>query len=112
MELNDMARRLDEETVAVELREPQIRDPGSDGDRSKAGPNMRRVIEAIEALPAVEREAFNLVRIQGLTQPEAAGVAGCSKRTLQRRLSRSLVLLTQRLGDLRRPPHSPPDPDC
>lgn len=100
-----MARRLGKEPAAVELRESLTLDPasaGSEGESaSQPGAELHRILQAIEALPDEEREAFDLVRIQGLTQPEAAAVAGCSERTLQRRLSRSLVLLTARLGDLR-----------
>jgi RNA polymerase sigma factor (sigma-70 family) len=106
-ELNDVARRLDEEQGAVELRDSRPA-PGlaSAEEHSGVGSSFARVLDAIESLPDEEREAFKLVRIQGLTQPEAAAVAGCSERTLQRRLSRSLVLLTARLGDLRSRRHA------
>jgi DNA-directed RNA polymerase specialized sigma24 family protein len=40
------------------------------------------------------------VRIQGMTQPEAATVLGVSAKTVQRRLNRGLLLLAERLGDL------------
>ena len=46
-------------------------------------------------------EAFDLVRIQGLTKPEAAEVLGVSAKTVQRRLNRSLLLLAKELDDLR-----------
>ena len=39
-------------------------------------PDARRMLEAIDGLPEDEREAFDLVRIQGLTQAEAAEVLG------------------------------------
>ena len=41
------------------------------------------------------------MRIQGLTQPEAAEVLGVSVKTVQRRLNRGLVLLAEQLDDLR-----------
>jgi RNA polymerase sigma-70 factor (ECF subfamily) len=59
------------------------------------------MLEAIENLPEDEREVFSLVRIQGLTQPEVAEILGVSSKTVQRRLNRSLLLLTQQLEDLR-----------
>jgi RNA polymerase sigma-70 factor (ECF subfamily) len=65
------------------------------------GPDGRRMLEAIENLPEDEREVFSFVRIQGLTQPEAAEILGVSSKTVQRRLNRSLLLLTQQLEDLR-----------
>jgi RNA polymerase sigma-70 factor (ECF subfamily) len=61
------------------------------------------MLEAIESLPDDEREAFELVRIQGMTIVEAAEITGTTDRTVHRRLSRALVLLTGRLGDLRPP---------
>jgi RNA polymerase sigma-70 factor (ECF subfamily) len=96
--LNDLARRLDEVPAAAELREGLVPAPvRSDSGLSSAG---RRILEAIEGLPEGEREAFDLVKIQGLTQAEAAQVLGVSLRTVKRWLSRSLRLLTARLGDL------------
>jgi RNA polymerase sigma-70 factor (ECF subfamily) len=41
--------------------------------------------EKVEALPAEEREAFDLLWYQELSQPEAAALLGVSERTLRRR---------------------------
>ena len=71
-------------------------------------PDGRRMLEAIANLPENEREAFDLVRIQGLTQAEAAQVLGVSAMTVNRRLNRGLQLLTETLEDLR-PPEKAPD---
>jgi RNA polymerase sigma factor (sigma-70 family) len=95
-ELNDLARRLDEQPAAVELPEA-VALAGSD---SALSPVARRMIEAIDGLPQEEREAFDLVRIQGLTHAEAAGVLGVSTKTVQRRLNHALRLLAERLADL------------
>src|SRR5262244_1917358 len=65
-ELNDMARRLDEEPAAVGLRDGLV--PAPAGSDSGLSPEGRRMLEAIDRLPEGEREAFDLVRIQGLTQ--------------------------------------------
>ncbi len=59
------------------------------------------MLDAIEGLPEVEREIFNLVRIQGLTHAEAADVVGVSEKTVQRRLNQARLLLAERLADLR-----------
>ena len=97
-ELNDMARRLDEQPTAVELREGLVPAPASsDSGLTPAG---RRMLEAIGRLPEGEREAFELVRIQGLTQAEAAQVLGVSTMTVNRRLNRGLQLLAEALDDL------------
>src|SRR5438270_7186563 len=97
-ELNDMARRLDEQPAAVELRDGLV--PAPAGSDSGLTPDGIRMLEAIDSLPESEREAFDLVRIQGMTQAEAAQVLGVSVMTVNRRLNRSLHLLTETLGDL------------
>jgi RNA polymerase sigma-70 factor (ECF subfamily) len=97
-ELNDLARRLDNQPVAMELREGQIPAPASSD--SGLSPDGRRMLEEIDSLPEHEREAFDLVRIQGLTYAEAAELLDVVPKTVQRRLDRGLQLLTERLGDL------------
>ncbi len=98
-ELNDLARRLDERPANVELSEGLV--PAPPGSDSVLTPDARRIFEAIDGLPEDEREVFNLVRIHGLSQPEAAEVLGVSVKTVQRWLNRSLVLLAEQLDDLR-----------
>jgi RNA polymerase sigma-70 factor (ECF subfamily) len=98
-ELNDLARRLDERPAAVELREGLVPAPASSD--SGLTPVTRRMLDAIAALPEEEREAFDLVRIQGLTQAEAAQVLGVAAGTVNRRLNRGLQLLLEALDDLR-----------
>ena len=102
-ELNSLARKLDEQARAVELHESRVPArpaPSEGGSAAQAGPGLARILAAIEGLPEEEREVFNLVRIQGMTQPEAARVVGVATKTIQRRLSRSLVMLADRLGDM------------
>ena len=105
-ELNDMARRLDEQPAAVELDEGLV--PAPDGSDSGLSPDAHRIFEAIDHLPEDEREVFDLVRIQGMPQAEAARVLGVSPMTVKRRLNRGLRLLTEKLADLR-PSEQPPD---
>jgi RNA polymerase sigma factor (sigma-70 family) len=98
-ELNDVARRLDEQPRAVELREDLVPAPASSA--SVLSTDGRRMLKAIEELPEDEREVFGLLHIQGLAQTEAAEVLGVSVRTVQRRLNRSLLSLAEQLDDLR-----------
>jgi RNA polymerase sigma-70 factor (ECF subfamily) len=98
-ELNDLARRLDERPANIELREEIVPAPASSD--SILTPDARRILDAIDGLPEDEREAFNLLKVHGLTYPEAAEVLGVSVKTVQRRLNRSLVLLAEQLNDLR-----------
>ena len=97
-ELNDMARRLDEQPAPTELRDESVPAPAS----SDTGltPDGRRILAAIDRLPEGEREAFDLVRIQGMSQAEAAQVLEVSVMTVNRRLNRGLQLLAGTLEDL------------
>src|SRR5258706_2655572 len=97
-ELNDMARRLDERPPVAELREDMIAAPAE--SVSGPTPDASRILRAIEDLPEAERESFDLVRIQGLSQAAAAGVLGVSPMTVNRRLHRALQQLAASLADL------------
>jgi RNA polymerase sigma-70 factor (ECF subfamily) len=66
------------------------------------------MLRAIDALPEEEREVFDRVRIQGMTQAEAAELLGVSAATVKRRLSRGVLLLAEQPADLR-PGERPPD---
>jgi hypothetical protein len=81
-ELNDLARRLNEQPAAVGLPEGLVPAPATSG--SGLSPDGRRMLRAIGALPDEGREVFDLVRIQGMTQAEAAEVLGVSPETFNR----------------------------
>ena len=103
-----MARRLDEQPAAEELREELVPAPASSD--SGLTPNGRRILTAIDQLPEGEREAFDLVQVQGLSQAEAARVLEVSVATVNRRLNRGLQLLTATLADLYPGEESPGTP--
>jgi RNA polymerase sigma factor (sigma-70 family) len=105
-ELNDLARRLDKQPAAAELCEGRVPAPASSA--SGLSPDGLRMLRAIDELPEEEREVFDLVRIQGMTQTEVAQVLGVSAVTVKRRLSRGLRLLAEQLADLRSG-EDPPD---
>jgi RNA polymerase sigma-70 factor (ECF subfamily) len=105
-ELNDLARRLDDQPAAVALCEGTVSSPASSD--SGLTPDSRRMLQAISELPEDEREAFDLVRVQGMTHSEAAQVLGVSATMVKRRLNRGLRLLTEQLADLR-PSQAPRD---
>jgi RNA polymerase sigma factor (sigma-70 family) len=98
-ELNDLARRLDNQPAAVELNEELVAAPAS--STSGLTSDGLRMLQAIGGLPEDEREAFDLVRIQGMTQVEAAELLDVSVVTVKRRLTRGLRLLEEQLADLR-----------
>ena len=82
----------------MELEEGLVPVPPSSA--SGLSPDGLRMLTAIDSLPEGEREAFDLVRIQGLSQTEAAQLLGVSVMTVSRRLNRGLQLLAATLGDL------------
>jgi DNA-directed RNA polymerase specialized sigma24 family protein len=89
----------------VELREGLVTAPASSFGLSLDG---RCVLQAIGDLPEDEREAFDLVLVQGISHTAAAQVLGVSGVTAKRRLNRGLRLPVERLADLR-PGEGPPD---
>jgi len=116
-ELNDLARRLDGRELATELHDshmPTAAAPCSQVDTGTAAapvpsPELDRILAAIDGLPEEEREVFNLLRVQGMTKPEAARIVGVSTKTVQRREIRAIVMLNGALADLnpaRKPPTS------
>ena len=102
-ELNDLARRLDQQPVALQIDEGAVPAAASTASLSlsQLTPRHRRVLDAIDRLPEDEREVFSLVRVQGLSHVEAAEVVGVSTKTIQRRLNRALLLLWKELEHLR-----------
>jgi RNA polymerase sigma-70 factor (ECF subfamily) len=54
--------------------------------------------QAVDRLPNEEREVFDLIWYQGLSQDEAAELLGVNVRTLKRRWREARVLLHQALG--------------
>jgi RNA polymerase sigma-70 factor (ECF subfamily) len=102
-ELNDLSRRLDKQPVFLEMDSEEPAAPASsDSGLSEDG---RRMLDAIDRLPGDEREAFDLVRIQGMTHAEAGQILGVTPLTVKRRLNRGLRLLASELSDLQ-PPES------
>jgi RNA polymerase sigma-70 factor (ECF subfamily) len=74
-QMNDLARRLDNQPAAVASPETDVAGPPSSCD-SCLTPDGRRMLQAIDGLPEDEREVSDLVGIQGLTHAEAAAVVG------------------------------------
>jgi RNA polymerase sigma-70 factor (ECF subfamily) len=96
-ELNDLARRLDKQAPDVELLDSLA--VAIDSSGSELSQEALKMLKAIEDLPEDEREVFSLIRIQGMTQAEAAEITGASLKTIQRRLNRSLLLLMEMLPE-------------
>ena len=93
-----MARRLDEQPEALELRDESV--PASASSATGITPDRRRLLAAIDRLPEGECEASDLVQTQGMSQAEAAQVLAVWVMTVHRRLHRGLQLLAATLADL------------
>jgi RNA polymerase sigma-70 factor (ECF subfamily) len=106
-QLNDLARRLDQQPAVAALTESRVAAPAS-STGSGLTPDGRRMLAAIEGLPDEEREVFDLVGIQGLTHSEAGTVVGVSLKTVKRRLNRARLLLADQLTDLQPAPLEEP----
>jgi RNA polymerase sigma-70 factor (ECF subfamily) len=74
---------------------PDPRDTTHDPSRLAAWTDFHR---EVESLPAEEREAFDLLFYQGLSQAEAAVVLDVSERTIKRRWQAARLRLVQALG--------------
>lgn len=103
-ELNGLVRELDAQRYEplpsdVTARESQASD-------ERFSPLGHHILEAIHGLPQSDQDIFNLVRLHGMTQRDAAQVLGISERTVERRLKRILPRLWAELGGLQ-PPHGP-----
>jgi RNA polymerase sigma-70 factor (ECF subfamily) len=75
---------------------PNPEDTTRDPDRLAAWTDFHR---AVEALPAEEREVFDLLFYQGLSQAEAAVVLDASERTIKRRWQAARLRLSRKLGE-------------
>ena len=101
-ELNDLARRVDkQQTIALNTLDPVA--PCAQTTQAESH-TLRRILAAIDELPADEREVFELVRVQGMSHLEAGELLCVSQKTVQRRLRRGVLLLAEALRDLQ------PDP--
>jgi RNA polymerase sigma-70 factor (ECF subfamily) len=74
---------------------PNPADTTRDPDRLAAWTDFHR---QVESLPVEERDAFDLLFYQGLSQAEAATVLDVSERTIKRRWQAARLRLVQALG--------------
>jgi RNA polymerase sigma factor (sigma-70 family) len=111
-ELIDLARKYDGPEGLGAHHSTKVRDPGGDGgarngrgrDPSQTTHDPHRLASwtefhrRIEALGEDDRELFDLIWYQGLTQSQAAEVLGVSERTVCRRWIAARLKLDEALG--------------
>jgi RNA polymerase sigma factor (sigma-70 family) len=73
-------------------------DEASPEDSAAARERLRRLAEAVQGLPAQTRRAFELHKLEGLSQAEAADRLGVSRKTVEKQVSAALRLLLAKLG--------------
>lgn len=77
-------------------------DPGPDPSRSNDSREAyARLVEALRALPARQREAFSLRVLEELDGETTARVMGCSEGSVKTHLSRAREALARQLEDFR-----------
>ena len=59
---------------------------------------LAKVAEAVAELPPKTRQAFELHKLQGLTQEETAQALGVSRKTVEKQISTALQRLMAKLG--------------
>lgn len=85
---------LDEQTLDLLAREPQVPDHGTDADTAL------EVTAALRTLPAEQRAALVLVDMLGYPVADAAAVLGVSTGTIKSRCARGRARLVPRLAHL------------
>ncbi len=71
---------------------------GNDPEAESEGREFRRLLEeAVESLPPRFKAAFLLVASRGMNHAEAAGVLGCSEKTVSWRMHKARKILRDRL---------------
>jgi RNA polymerase sigma factor (sigma-70 family) len=116
-ELNEFARELDTydcepltgDVIAEEPPDERDEEPNADDDDETFSPLARRIQEAIDGLTPTDRDIFTLVRLQEMTQADAADELGISSKTVQRRLRHILPQLWAKLGERQPPRWAPPN---
>jgi RNA polymerase sigma factor (sigma-70 family) len=80
--------------VSASARDPDPADTTHDPDRLESWTDFHR---QAEALPPEERETFDLLYYQGISQTEAAAILDVSERTIKRRWQSARLLLHEAL---------------
>ena len=84
----------------VELDEiPEVESPDNPAKQAEARESLARFLQALEALPAAQREAFLLHEEGGLTAAEIAAATGSNEEAAKSRLRYAMAKLRAALDD-------------
>ncbi|KPN05868.1 RNA polymerase sigma factor [Xanthomonas arboricola] len=92
------ARIVSIESVAEIERLDITQDERSPERHAIAGQELRRIGEALAALPDKCRQVFLLRKVDGLSQREIAALLGISENTVEKHIVKGLRLLMARMG--------------
>ena len=85
-------------TQGADIAGHDVADEASPEQAVAARDRLRRVLEAIRALPPRTRRAFELHRLEGLSQEQTAQALGVSRKTVEKQVSAALKQLLVRLS--------------
>jgi RNA polymerase sigma-70 factor (ECF subfamily) len=84
-------------TRSAEFAGQDVMDEASPEQAAAARERLRRTLAAIETLPPRTRQAFQLHRLDGLTQEQTAQALGVSRKTVEKQVSAALKQLLAKL---------------
>jgi RNA polymerase sigma-70 factor (ECF subfamily) len=87
---------------SVDLAGQEVADAASPEQAAVASERLRRTLAAIESLPPRTRRAFELHRLEGLSQEQTAQALGVSRKTVEKQVSAAVKHLLARLRKVER----------
>jgi len=84
-------------TQGAEFAGHDVMDEASPEQAAAARERLRRTLAAIQGLPPRTRQAFQLHRLEGLSQEQTAQALGVSRKTVEKQVSAALKQLLAKL---------------
>ena len=79
----------DDDGMDTSDRHPELADPDAFADPDdRLPPDVRKMREIVATCTEKQQEAYRLVYIEGYTEEEAAGIAGCTQQGIHDRIKR------------------------
>jgi RNA polymerase sigma factor (sigma-70 family) len=86
------------QTRTVDVGGESVADEPSPEQNTAARQRLAKVAEAVAELPPKTRRAFELHKLEGLTQEETAQALGVSRKTVEKQIATALQKLVARFG--------------
>jgi len=85
-------------THSADVQGHEVMDAASPEQAAVASERLRRTLEAIQSLPPRTRRAFELHRLEGMSQEQTAQTLGVSRKTVEKQVSAALKHLLVKLS--------------